>query len=100
MHFESAFAVLQTYSLVQFRHDQGGYAMHKLVHAWAYERLELDQQRNLSFAALQLLEEVTSAFDGDPTSKNRLVPHVMANFLIFSSVYSALNLKTSNLSSA
>jgi len=31
---EAAFGALQTYSLVQWRDDRGGYAMHKLVHVW------------------------------------------------------------------
>ena len=30
---ESAFKILQNYSLIQWRPDQGSYAMHKLVNA-------------------------------------------------------------------
>jgi len=37
---EEAFEVLQTYSLVQWRDEQAGYAMHKLVHVWGQDRLE------------------------------------------------------------
>jgi hypothetical protein len=55
---ESAFAVLQTYSLVQWRHGQGVYTIHKLVHAWGRDRLDMDQQRELSLAALELLTDV------------------------------------------
>jgi tetratricopeptide (TPR) repeat protein len=87
---ESAFSALQTYSLIQWRQDQGGYTMHKLVHAWGYERLEVEQQRDLSFAALELLVEVISASPQDPIYKTRLVPHLMANFAIFSKVYKSL----------
>jgi hypothetical protein len=36
---EAAFGVLQTYSLVQWRDDRGGYAVHKLVHVWGQDRL-------------------------------------------------------------
>jgi hypothetical protein len=31
---ETAFGVLQMYSLIQWRDDSGGYVMHKLVHTW------------------------------------------------------------------
>jgi tetratricopeptide (TPR) repeat protein len=77
---ESAFAVLQTYSLVQWRQDQGAYTMHKLVHAWACDRLGIDQERELSLAVLELLTGLMPTCRGIPTQEMRLVPHVMANF--------------------
>lgn len=55
---ESAFAGLQTYSLVPWRVDQGVYTAHKLVHAWACHRLSIDQERVLSLTALELLADV------------------------------------------
>jgi hypothetical protein len=56
---ESAFETLQSYSLVQWRSDQGSYSIHKLVHAWSYDRLEAEQQRQLSFLALELVADAT-----------------------------------------
>jgi hypothetical protein len=49
---EAVFGVLQNYSLVQRRYERGGYAMHKLVHAWGQDRLKVEQQRHLSLMAL------------------------------------------------
>ena len=41
--------------LIQWRDERAGYAMHKLVHAWGQDRLELEQQQYLSLTALELL---------------------------------------------
>lgn len=45
--------VLQPYSLIQWRDEQGGYAMHTQVHAWGQDRLDVGQQRHLSVMALE-----------------------------------------------
>jgi NB-ARC domain len=57
---ESAFGILQTYSLLQWRSDQGSYSMHKLVHAWGQDRLEMHMQRHMSCLALELLADAIS----------------------------------------
>jgi hypothetical protein len=44
---EEAFEVLQTYSLIQWRDEPGGYAMHKLVHAWGQDRLEVERHERV-----------------------------------------------------
>jgi tetratricopeptide (TPR) repeat protein len=80
---ESAFTVLQTYSLVQWREGQGGYVMHKLVHAWGSERLEEGERRQISVTALQLLVQALPSLKG-VVEKIRVVPHAMANFGILS----------------
>ena len=77
---ESAFETLQTYSLVQWKADQNSYSMHKLVHAWGHDRLDMAEQSRLSFGALQLLVEHLSVVRVDPSSKLRLRPHLMASF--------------------
>ncbi|KAH7122357.1 hypothetical protein B0J11DRAFT_581064 [Dendryphion nanum] len=77
---EECFRTLQTYSLVQWKEDQASYSMHKLVHAWGYERLEADQQRDFSAAGLQVVREAMSSCREEPQAKLRLVPHAMANF--------------------
>ena len=76
---ERAFRVLQTYSLIQWRDDPGGYAMHKLVHAWG-------QDRDLSLIILELLIDIIPSVTGNPIFGMRLVPHVMANFTFVSSI--------------
>ena len=53
-------SVLAMYWLVQWCDVQSSYVMHKLVHAWALERLEETQQRQLSVAVLNQLGNVTS----------------------------------------
>jgi hypothetical protein len=45
---EGCFAVLQKYSLVQWKAEQQIYAMHKLVHAWGYDRLAAEEQSKYS----------------------------------------------------
>ena len=83
--------MLQTYSLVQWRDNQDVYAMHKLVHAWDRERLEMYQQRELSEAALELLTDIVPIGHRDVVLRTRLVPHVMANFKAVSMAYSLSN---------
>ena len=80
---EECFRVLQKYSLVEWKADQQSYAMHKLVHAWGYDRLTRDEQRKVSRAAFGLVTEMVDAVKGNgtaPEDKLRAVPHVMANF--------------------
>jgi tetratricopeptide (TPR) repeat protein len=83
---ESAFTLLQTYSLVQWRENQGGYVMHKLVHAWGSERLGENERRQISVIALQLLVQVLPTLKG-VFEKVRIVPHAMANFEILSAAF-------------
>ena len=81
---ESAFETLQNYSLVQWRADQQSYGMHKLVHAWGQDRLEVDKQRKLSVLAVELVADATAQDRVGPSHQVRLVPHVMASFGVFS----------------
>ena len=90
---ESAFTVLQTYSLVQWKLDQNSYSMHKLVHAWGYDRLDMAEQNKLSFGTLQLLVEHLSVSEADPSSKLRLRPHLMASFGMSRRIYLSSKLR-------
>ena len=83
---EGAFEVLQTYSLIQWRNERGGYAMHKLVHAWGQDRLEVGQQQYLSQMALELLTDVIPSTAADLIIRMRLVPHIMTNFTLVSGI--------------
>ena len=89
---DSAFEVLQTYSLIQWKPNRESYSMHKLVHAWGHDRLDVQEQSRLSLGALQLLGEVMSVCSSNPIMKARLRPHLMANFVISSALYDSLNL--------
>ena len=77
---EGCFEMLQRYSFVQWKEDQQSYAMHKLVHAWGYDRLPEDEQQELSRATFQLIVAAIDGCGNAPEDKLRLVPHVMANF--------------------
>ena len=88
---EAAFRCLQSFSLIRWRPDQSSYTIHKLVHAWGYDRLNQDQQITFGFAALQLLRQVVSNPRLDPAYKIRLVPHMMANFTILSGIYNGMD---------
>jgi tetratricopeptide (TPR) repeat protein len=77
---EECFAVLQKYSLVQWKTDQQSYAMHKLVHAWGYDRLAERDQCKFSRAAFGLVVEAVKSCGRASEDKLRLVPHVMASF--------------------
>ncbi|OCL01597.1 hypothetical protein AOQ84DRAFT_218213 [Glonium stellatum] len=77
---EKYFDVLQLYSFVQRKSDQRSYSMHKLVHAWGYDRLQSEEQRDPSLGALQLVYEAATDPKAGPYGKLRLLPHIMANF--------------------
>jgi hypothetical protein len=64
--------------------------MHKLVHAWGQDRLEVEQQRHLNLMALELLTDIIPSTAGNPIFGIRLVPHVVANFAIVSGTTAAL----------
>jgi tetratricopeptide (TPR) repeat protein len=79
---EECFRLLQQYSLVQWKADLQSYAIHKVVHAWGYDRLTRDDQRELSWATFGLVVDAVKAVQSSmtgPEDKLRLVPHVTAN---------------------
>ena len=88
---ELGIGTLQNYSLIQWKSDQESYAMHKLVHAWGQDRLDLDRQRQLSSLALKLMADATAQDKMDPSYQLRLVPHVMASFNMFSLLHDLLD---------
>jgi tetratricopeptide (TPR) repeat protein len=80
-----AFKTLQSYSLVSWRPDQEAYSLHKLVHAWGHDRLDLKSRQDWSLAVLELLATMAYNHKGDFSTQRRLVPHVTANFTAMSS---------------
>lgn len=88
---ESCFETLQNYSLLQWKADKDSYAVHKLVHAWSYDRLEADVQKQLSRLSLDLIAEATKQKHIGPSRQVRLVPHLMAGFGLYSQLYRTAN---------
>ncbi|CEJ93674.1 hypothetical protein VHEMI09249 [[Torrubiella] hemipterigena] len=81
---EDSFAMLEKYSLLQRLQNGPKYSMHRLVHAWGYDRLVDPQNISLyCIAASKLLIGAvanTKYFRTTPQSKLRLAPHIQANF--------------------
>jgi tetratricopeptide (TPR) repeat protein len=92
MHMiRQAFRVLESFSLIQWKKDQRSYAIHKLVHTWAYERLNHQGHVTFCLAALVLLATAVENWPADPQYKTRLISHLMANFGIVSHVYRTMD---------
>ncbi|KAL9071898.1 MAG: hypothetical protein Q9157_005304 [Trypethelium eluteriae] len=77
---EDCFRILEKYSFLQWKKDQASFAMHKLVHAWGFDRLEESKQSSFSITVLKLMAAAITGCSSWPDDKLRLVPHVMANF--------------------
>ncbi|EXL39944.1 hypothetical protein FOCG_17446 [Fusarium oxysporum f. sp. radicis-lycopersici 26381] len=88
---EKCFRVLENYSLCQRKMMQTSYSIHRLVHAWGYDRLQGDgdEVKRFWYAASQLLDDylktISDRQDG-PASKLRVVPHLRDNIHSFKRV--------------
>ena len=80
LQIEEYFEILEKFSFVQWKKDQKSYAMHKLVHAWGYERLSEDVQATVGRVVLEAIMRAIKRCRNAPEDKLRFVPHVMANF--------------------
>ncbi|RDW89219.1 hypothetical protein BP6252_01251 [Coleophoma cylindrospora] len=89
--FEDVFRTLRTYSLVHYRDDQEAYYLHRLVHAWAYDRLEEKERDAFGITSLNLLTIISSGSTFTPEFRIRIVPHIMMNFRMLIRVYEASN---------
>ena len=76
---DEALEALSTYSLIQWNEEQGGYSMHKLVHAWGFDRLEVEEQGQYSSSSLGFLEWVVQSRRLDPVTKSRVTPHIASS---------------------
>jgi tetratricopeptide (TPR) repeat protein len=94
---EEYFGILQLYALVQWKRDQMSYSMHKLVHAWTYDRLDMEDLRGYGFVSLGLLLNALSKTSKEPKQKQRLVQHVMANFATVSKIHYSDSTKETTL---
>ncbi|KAB8356490.1 hypothetical protein FH972_024073 [Carpinus fangiana] len=82
---------LAEYSLVQWKDEQGSYIMHKLVHAWVFERLTLQEQQEYAHATVELLSQWTSATTLSLTTKDRIIPHITTNQDVVNSALKGIN---------
>jgi tetratricopeptide (TPR) repeat protein len=78
---DDGFEALELYSLLQWNDQHKAYSMHKLVHTWAFERLESDEQVAFCFAAWNYLNHLSRISEVTPGMTWRLVSHVMACFV-------------------
>ncbi|KAJ9661940.1 hypothetical protein H2198_001692 [Neophaeococcomyces mojaviensis] len=78
---EEFFRVLVRFSFIKYREDQGSYSMHNLIQAWAYDRLEKNQQRHYRYVCALLLQVVINTTENvKPVIRGRFVPHVVSSF--------------------
>ncbi|KAL7754809.1 hypothetical protein ACKLNR_015149 [Fusarium oxysporum f. sp. zingiberi] len=88
---EKWFRVLENYSLCQRKMMQSSYSIHRLVHAWGYDRLRSDgdEVERFWYATSQLLDDYIKTMsdrqDG-PVTKLRVVPHLTNNIHSFKNV--------------
>ena len=61
------------------------------MHAWSYDRLEADVQKQLSRLSLNLIAEATKQEQIGPSRQVRIVPHLMAGFGLYSQLYGTAN---------
>ena len=76
---DEALEALSTYSLIEWKEEQGGYSMHKLVHAWGFGRLEDKEQGEYSQSSLAFLEWVVQERQLGPVAKSRITPHISSS---------------------
>ncbi|KAH7117464.1 hypothetical protein EDB81DRAFT_733687, partial [Dactylonectria macrodidyma] len=81
---EECFTLLEKYSLCQRQVGQTSYSIHRLIHAWGYDRLQVDgnEMKQFWLAASLCLEGYLGTIDNagnTPASKLRLVPHILGN---------------------
>ncbi|KAK5676701.1 hypothetical protein LTR17_027732, partial [Elasticomyces elasticus] len=77
--FDEALEALSLYSLIQWKEEQGGYSMHKLVHAWGFDRLEAEEQGQYSRSSLAFLDQVVQRRQLDPARKSRITPYISSS---------------------
>ncbi|KAK2605986.1 hypothetical protein QQS21_003612 [Conoideocrella luteorostrata] len=85
-YLEDCFQILQKYSLCHYEMGRVSYSVHRLVHAWGYDRLQGQKAYQFWLAASQLLRnniEAMSYSSTEPTLKLRIASHVAENLKIF-----------------
>ena len=84
---DSSFELLRSYSLLLWRDEQSSYSMHKLVHAWSFERSEIQSKVEFCKIALGFLGYYASSVSEDVVMSARMVPHITTCFIRACEVY-------------
>ena len=84
---DSSFEMLRSYSLLLWRDEQSSYSMHKLVHAWSFERSENKSKVGFCEAALNFLNYYTLNCTDEASMSARMVPHITTCFTRVCEVY-------------
>jgi tetratricopeptide (TPR) repeat protein len=89
---DSSLAILRLYSLLLCRGEQSSYSMHKLVHAWSFERSDITSRAKFCKIALEFLRVSGVIVKQEPERAARLVPHIMACFARAREVYAEIDM--------
>ncbi|RDW70414.1 hypothetical protein BP5796_08811 [Coleophoma crateriformis] len=95
--FEDVFRTLRTYSLVHYQDAKEAYYLHRLVHAWAYDRLEEKERDAFCITSLNLLATISSGSTSTPEFRIRVVPHIMMSYRLSIRVYEASSNRRGNI---
>lgn len=77
---DTSFEILRSYSLLLWRDEQSSHSMHKLVHAWSFERSKTTSKAQFCKAALKFLASHIDLILELPHRLTRMIPHMMMCF--------------------
>lgn len=84
---DTSFGMLRSYSLLLWRDEQSSHSMHKLVHAWSFERSKTTSKAQFCKAALEFLESHAKLILEEPSRVSRMVPHMTVCFTRLCELY-------------
>lgn len=84
---DSSFEMLRSYSLLLWRDEQSSYSMHKLVHAWSFERSEIKSKVDFCKVALLFLNYYAWHLAEGAGMSARMLPHITTCFVRAREVY-------------
>jgi len=84
---DSSLEVLGSYSLVLWNDEQSNYSMHKLVHAWSFERSDITSKAQFCKTALDFLKCFVRINTEGPKRSASMVSHITACFARAYEVY-------------
>lgn len=88
---DTSFEILRSYSLLLWRDEQSSHAMHKLVHAWSFERSNATSRAQFCKAALKFLASHGGLIIELPHRLPRMVPHMMMCFARACELYAQIS---------
>lgn len=84
---DSSLEALRSYSLLLWRDEQSSYSMHKLVHAWSFDRCDITSKVHFCTTALDFLDSFVRIVTEESSKGARIVPHIMTCFVRAREVY-------------